>query len=137
MSRGAVISPKLGTGALNQVGSRARQSWRKAWSRGHSAQSRSGSTPVGDTVRPRAGSVVELVVIIVVAAADPLRRGAALQELRGVARLARLPGLARRPLGGVAADRGLQLDDVEEDIGLAAQLIGNHRRLCRDGGHHR
>ena len=54
-----------------------------------------------------------------------------------VARLARFAGLARRALGRVAADLRLQLDDVEEDVGLAAQLVGDHRRLGRDGRDHR
>ena len=43
---------------------------------------------------------------------------------------------ARGALGGVAADLGLQLDDVEEDVALAAQFVGHHRRLGRDGRHH-
>ena len=44
--------------------------------------------------------------------------------------------LAGGALGRVAADLGLQLDDVEEDVGLAAQLVGDHRRLGRDRGDH-
>ena len=32
------------------------------------------------------------------------------------------------------ADLGLQFDDVEEMVGLPAQLVGDHRRLGRDGG---
>jgi len=58
-----------------------------------------------------------------------------LQEL-GRVTLSRFPGLARRALGRIAADLRLQLDDVEKDIGLAAQLVGHHRRLRRDGGDH-
>ena len=72
------------------------------------------------------------------AGARTLRRCRALQELRRVLALAsRLARLARRALGRVAADLRLQLDDVEEDVGLAAQLVGDHRRLGRDGGDHR
>ena len=36
----------------------------------------------------------------------------------------------------VAADLVLQLDDVDELVGLAAQFVGDHRRLRRDGRHH-
>ena len=50
--------------------------------------------------------------------------------------VARLARFARRALGRIAADLRLQLYDVEEDVGLAAQLGGNHRRLRRDGGDH-
>ena len=42
--------------------------------------------------------------------------------------------LARRPFAGIAADLVLQFDDIDELIGLAAQLVGNHRRLRRNGG---
>jgi hypothetical protein len=35
-----------------------------------------------------------------------------------------------RTLDGIAADKRLQLNDVDEVIGLAAQLIRNHRRLA-------
>src|SRR5262249_38400969 len=62
-----------------------------------------------------------------------LRGRTALQELRHVPRLA---GFAGRALPRIAADLGLQLDDVDELVGLAAQLIGEHRRLRRDGGDH-
>ena len=55
-----------------------------------------------------------------------------LQALRRVA----LARFARRALGRIAADLRLQLYDVEEDVGLTAQLGGNHRRLRRDGGDH-
>src|SRR6266536_4271950 len=48
-----------------------------------------------------------------------LRGCTALQELR------RMPRLAGRALGRIAADLGLQLDDVDELVGLAAQLIGD------------
>jgi hypothetical protein len=36
--------------------------------------------------------------------------------------------------GRVAAELGLQLDEVGEDVGLAAQLVGDHRRLAGDRG---
>ncbi len=51
--------------------------------------------------------------------------------------LARFSWLARRPFGGVAADLGLQFDDVEKDVGLPAQFVGDHRRLRRDRRDHR
>ena len=40
-------------------------------------------------------------------------------------------------LGRIAAQFRLQLDEVGEDVGLAAQLVGDHRRLAGDGGDHR
>src|SRR6266508_6343944 len=55
-----------------------------------------------------------------------LRGCTALKELRHMPRLA---GFAGRARGRIAADLGLQLDDVDELVGLAAQLIGDHRRL--------
>src|SRR4051812_4445627 len=48
--------------------------------------------------------------------------------------------VARWPRGAlpwIAPDLALQLDNVQEDVGLAAQLVGHHRRLRRDGGDHR
>ena len=52
-----------------------------------------------------------------------------MQELRRVmARLAR-----GRALGRIAAQFGLQFDEVGEDVGLAAQFVGDHRRLARNG----
>ena len=48
-----------------------------------------------------------------------------------VARLAR-----RRAFRRIAAELGLQLDEIGEHIGLAAQLVGDHRRLARNGGDH-
>ena len=63
-------------------------------------------------------SVFEIILIVEGGARSrALRRGGALEELGRVARLARF---ARRPLGRIAADLGLQLDDVEEHIGLPA-----------------
>src|SRR5258708_3488509 len=62
-----------------------------------------------------------------------LRGCTALQELRHMPRLA---GFAGRARGRIAADLGLQLDDVDELVGLAAQLIGDHRRLRRGGRDH-
>jgi hypothetical protein len=41
-----------------------------------------------------------------------------------------------RALGGIAAELGLQFDQIGEDIGLAPQLVGDHRRLARDRGDH-
>src|SRR2546421_12108383 len=59
-----------------------------------------------------------------------LRGCAALQELR---HMPLLGGFAGRARGRIAADLGLQLEDVDELFGLAAQLIGDHRRLGRRG----
>ena len=64
---------------------------------------------------------------------------AALQELRRVARLVSRRGSrggALGALGRVAADLRLQRDEVGEHVGLAAQLVGDHRRLGRDGRDH-
>src|SRR6266496_5839470 len=62
-----------------------------------------------------------------------LRGCTALKELRHMPRLA---GFAGRARGRIAADLGLQLDDVDELVGLAAQLIGDHRRLRRRSEEH-
>ena len=57
----------------------------------------------------------------------------ALQELRHL-----MTQLARgRPLGWVAANLGFQLHQVGEDVGLAPQFVGDHRRLARNRRHHR
>src|SRR6266568_4813923 len=48
----------------------------------------------------------------------------------------RFAGFASRTLGRMTTDLGLQFDDVDELVGLAAQLIGDHRRLRRGGGDH-
>ena len=40
----------------------------------------------------------------------------------------------RRPLGGIAADFGLQIRQIDEDVGLTPQVVGNHRRMARDRG---
>src|ERR1700692_1496070 len=125
-------SPNDGTGELNHSGSRMRAASRKLTSLGHSGQLRSGSE--GGRGRPpapagRAGSlsIVEIVVIA------PRRHGGrALQELRRVmTRLAR-----SRTLGWVAAELGLQFDQIGEDVGLAPQLVGYHRRLARNRRDH-
>src|SRR5437762_7971524 len=50
--------------------------------------------------------------------------------LRGCPALQDMPqfaGFTARTLARIATDLGLQLDDVDELVGLAAQLIGNHR----------
>jgi hypothetical protein len=49
--------------------------------------------------------------------------------------MSRLAG--RRTFGRVATELGLQLHEVGEDVGLAPQLIGDHRRLARNRGNHR
>src|SRR5436190_24343237 len=108
----AVRGPKEGTGALNQVGSRRRQSARNALRRGQREQFRPG---LPDSPVIGSGSIVE-VVIVGSAGAGPLRSSGSLQELwcMPLARLARLARLAGGALGRVAADLGLQFDNVEE-----------------------
>src|SRR5438477_7572572 len=92
----------------------------------------------------RAASLVPALVFfkILICGARPLRRDRALQELRmlaafatALAAVAIVTRRARRPLGRVASDLALQFDDIEEDVGLAAQLVGYHRRLCGDCRH--
>src|SRR5712671_3328611 len=89
------------------------------------------------TPAPAFESVLELLVVAGVGRHALRRRGAALEELRSMAAVPRLARLTRGALGRVAADLGLQLDDVEEDVGLAAELVGDHGWLGRDGGHDR
>src|SRR5260221_4313367 len=58
--------------------------------------------------------------------------GRALQELRRVVtRLAR-----GRALGRITAELGLQFHQIGEDVGLAPQFIGDHRRLARNRRDH-
>src|SRR5580700_3826186 len=96
-------SPKAGTGALNQSGSRARLAARKSASLGQKPQSLSGSVPCGG-----GSGFAEPLVVEVVAIAPRRHRGRALQELRSVmARFAR-----SRPLGRIAAQFGLQFDQI-------------------------
>src|SRR5260370_25893702 len=59
------------------------------------------------------------------------RRPAGLYRAEGIAVMPRLAGFAGRARGRIAADLGLQLDDVDELVGLAAQLSGHHLRLRR------
>src|SRR5262249_33762245 len=55
----------------------------------------------------------------------------------GFTALQELPRLAGgRALARIGPDFGLQLDDVDELVGLPAQLLGGHRRLRRGGGDH-
>ncbi len=62
---------------------------------------------------------------------------------RGVVPVARctncgayLAALAGRALGRVPSHLGPQLRQVGEDIGLAAEFVGGHRRLAGDAGDH-
>src|ERR1700761_3424059 len=150
-------SPNDGTGALTQSGLRVRACSRNSTSRGQSGQSRSGSlsgragagsaalardvlargvlaraVPARDVPAslglPRARALVVEIVVI-----GPRRHGGgALQELRRVmTRLARGGALGR-----IAAELGLQLDQVGENVGLTAQFVGDHRRLAGDGRDH-
>src|SRR3984957_1784873 len=113
-------SPNGGTGELNQSGSRVRAASRKLTSLGHSGQLRSGSergrgTPPAPAGPPGPRPIVEIVVIA------PRRHGGrALQELRRV--MTRLP--RGRTLGWIAAELGLQLHQIREDVGLAPQFVG-------------
>src|SRR5262245_18938400 len=135
ISSRAESGPKAGTGALNQSGCSCRKFWRNICSRGQSGQSRAGvdagvdnAPGIGASRRDENGLVFEIVVVS--AGTGALRRGATLQELRcvrgGMTRLAPFARLTRRALGRIASNLRLQLDDVEEDIGLPAELIGNH-----------
>src|SRR3954464_8578358 len=125
------MSPKGATGALCHNGSRARFASRKATRRGQSGQSRSGTRLRGWRL-DRAASLLEVVL-----APRRRHRGCALEELRSVvARLAVAAVTRGGAFGRVAAGTGLQLDEVGEDVGLAAQLVGDHRRLARDSGTH-
>src|SRR5262249_9713188 len=49
----------------------------------------------------------------------------------------RQPRFARRgPLRELAGDFGAQFAEIDEDVGLAAQFVGDHRRLARYGRNH-
>src|SRR3954470_19253043 len=136
ISNRAASGPKEGTGALNQLGSRRRHSMRKSFRRGQSGQLRPGLVDEPDTGAN--ASIFEFVVILG-AGTSPLGRGAALKELRRVlssAVIARSACFAGGALGRVAANFRLQFDDVEEDVGLTPQLVGNHRWLGGDRRHH-
>src|SRR5438128_5275248 len=111
------MSPKGATGALCHNGSRARLAARKATRRGQSGQSRSGTRVRGWRL-DRAASLLEVVIA-------PRRHGGrALEELRGVVARLALGAITRGgAFGRVAAELGLQLDEVGEDVGLAAQLV--------------
>src|SRR5205823_11339822 len=103
---------------------------RKSLSRGQSAQSRPG---LPDPSRRAGRSVLEIVVVIeACAGTGPLRRRRTLQKLRRMA-LARLARFSRCALGGITANLRLQFDDIQKDIGLPAQLVGDHWRLRRYG----
>src|SRR5690242_7069123 len=113
MSRRASSGPKVWTGALNQSGSRLRQSLRNATRRGQSGQSRGGSAAGASSRTARLGLVF---VVELILGAGPLWRGRALQELRrmAVAFAARLARFPRRAFARIAPYLALQLDDVEE-----------------------
>jgi hypothetical protein len=52
---------------------------------------------------------------------------------RNLSKLGRASRLPRsRGAGRGAPELGLQLDEVGEDVGLAAQLVDDHRRLAGD-----
>ena len=93
---------------------------RMAGLRDYSSKS-SSSAPTSAVARPAA------------APADAAGIAACAAALAIVARTARFAGGA---LGRIAADLALQLDDVDEDVGLAAQFVGHHRRLRGDGRDH-
>ena len=56
-------------------------------------------------------------------------------RLAGFPRLTAFARLTRRALRRVAADLVLQRDDVDELVGLSAQLVGDHGRLRRNRRH--
>src|SRR5262245_8670649 len=122
ISRRALMSPKGPTGALCHNGSRARFASRKATRRGQSGQSRSGTRVGAGALRlDRPVSLLEVVI------APRRHRGRALQELRRVmTRLTIAAVTGSGAFGWVAAELGLQLDEVGEDVGLAAQFVGDH-----------
>src|ERR1700692_3668471 len=120
-------SPNDGTGELNHSGSRARAAWRKLTSLGQRGQLRAWSEP-GRAVPASAGlSCARLLLVLEIVVIGPRRHGGgALQELRRV-----MTRFARGgTFGRVAAELGLQLHQVGEDVGLTAQFVGNHRRLA-------
>src|SRR5918993_4392820 len=126
--------PNEGTGALNQPGSRARRPSRKVTRRGQRGQSRGGSTAAMVSLAIQSSDRLFFVVEVLAGTArggrcTGRRSGAALQELRRVlaALVAAFRPLARSALGRIAADLRLQLDEVDEDVGLPAQLVGDHR----------
>src|SRR5436190_24139470 len=89
--------------------------------------------PIAATSAHRRPGTASRSIIEVVVFAPWYPGGRALQELRCVmARLAR-----GRPFGRVAAKLGLQFHEVGEDVGLAPQFVGDHRRLARNRRHHR
>ena len=47
-------------------------------------------------------------------------------------RLARFAWLTRCALGWIAPYLRLQFDNIEEDVGLTAEFVRDHRRLRRD-----
>src|SRR5436305_3486147 len=122
-------SPNEGTGELNQSGSRARAVSRKLRSLGQSGQSRSGPahrTAGSGLPLPPLFPAMSLLLLELVLIASWHHRGRALQELRCV--MTRFTW--RRAFGWVPADLGLQFDEVSEHVGLAPQLVRDHRRLA-------
>ena len=138
----ASSGPKEGTGALNQAGSRSRQSLRNA-----------DEPRTERAVAARLGGLPAMPAIVRTRSSDqssksssapaPARCGAA-RRCRNcgvccalAARLARLARLARRR---ARTDRGRSCGCSStmssEDVGLAAQFVGDHRRLRRDGRDH-
>ena len=92
-------------------------------------------------VRPRSLCCVISIVEFVVFRAGALGDGAALEELRACAGAAgKSTGFSRlswrmvASLSRIAADLALQIDDINELVGLTAQLVRHHGRLGRDGG---
>src|ERR1700749_4009040 len=122
-------SPNDGTGELNHSGSRARAASRKLTSLGQSGQLRSGAEPGRGALPARAGFRVgglpcATFLILEVVVIGPRRHGGgALQELRRM-----MTRFARGgTLGRVAAELGLQLHQIGEDVSLTAQFVAYHR----------
>src|SRR6185312_6414962 len=106
ISRPASIDPKDRTGALFQSGYLPCSSWRNATRRGQSGQSSGGSSNGDATV-------------------DATVRSSRTDHLAGtlLARHVAGAGGARRALGRIAGDQRCELGQLDEVVGLAAQLV--------------
>src|SRR3981189_846017 len=84
---------------------------------------------LGSWKTARVRQIHRSILLVQIVVIGPWRHGGrALQELRRV-----VTWLAQsRALEGIAAKLGLQLHQIGEDVGLAPQLVGDHRRLARN-----
>src|SRR5689334_24918918 len=106
------MEPKERTGALFQSGYLPCSSWRNATRRGQRGQSSGGSSNGDATVR--SGRADHL-------AGDLLARHLA------------VAGGTRRALARIARDQRREFGQLDEVVGLAAQLVSHHWRLGLDG----